>query len=129
YQNLGPFSASGQLSVNTSSVAQATVLYQQTGGNFTIQSLSAGSDYENIPPWPAAGTPGTITLASYQGVSFSGTVPSTATDGQFALVTMTISGTFAGGYWAQCSLTFKVVVINPCSQKVTEWNGTLLTAT
>ncbi len=126
YESAGGFGDQGLLYVNASySGVQANVEYQQSG-DFTIQSLSVASVYPGTV-WP---TKGTITLYSNQGVGFSGTVPSTATNGQSAQVTMTVSGILLGGISTQCSQTVTVVVTgNPCGQKVTEWNGKLLTPT
>jgi hypothetical protein len=127
YEYPGPFSFTGQLYVgglNGQTSGNFNVEYQQSG-DLTIQSLGVESGY-TFNKWPAQGTQGLVTLYPNNQVTFAGTVPSTATNGQSVQVTFTVGGT---GQNIMCSYPLTVVVQNPCGQKVTEWNGTPLTAT
>ena len=93
YVSPGTFYNSGQLFVGNmgTSGANVNVEYQQSGGNFNITNLGVTS---NLNVWP---TSGPAFLTSYQVVSFGGQVPPGTVTGQWAQVTMTVSGTVGGG--------------------------------
>lgn len=86
-----------------------------------LQSLSVGYNLVAVGPTQAI-----FILEAPVNVSLSAIVPSSATDGETATMTFTLEDLLGSEI---CTSSVTVVVASTCSQKVTEWNGTMLTAT